>query len=334
VLRDEAGRPVGGVETFRDLSRLRALQREVEKKYTFHDLVSRHPAMRRLFDVLPDVAASGATVLLHGESGSGKELFARALHDLSPRRGGPLVTVNCGALPETLLEAEIFGAKKGAYTGAVADRPGRLEQAEKGTLFLDEIGYLPLSLQVKLLLVLENREYQPLGARRSRIADVRFIAASHRDLETMVAEGTFRRDLFFRVNVVKLFIPPLRERREDIPLLLDMALDRFSRAYGKKLRGFTPEALRLLLDHDYPGNVRELLNLVERGVILGRGEWLDAELFPEVKPVVATFPQASPALERLEEVLRRHGGNQTRAARELGVNRTTLWRRLKKARQP
>ncbi|MDX9710359.1 MAG: sigma 54-interacting transcriptional regulator [Trichloromonas sp.] len=333
VLRDEAGRPVGGVETFRDLSRLRALQREVEKKYTFHDLVSRHPAMRRLFDVLPDVAASGATVLLHGESGSGKELFARALHDLSPRRGGPLVTVNCGALPETLLEAEIFGAKKGAYTGAVADRPGRLEQAEKGTLFLDEIGDLPLSLQVKLLRVLENREYQPLGARRSRIADVRFIAASHRDLEAMVAEGTFRRDLFFRVNVVKLSIPPLRERREDIPLLLDMALDRFNRAYGKKLRGFTPDALRLLLAHDYPGNVRELLNLVERGVILGRGERLDAELFPEVASAGATLSPSAPTAEPLEEVLRRHGGNRTRAARELGINRTTLWRRLKKARR-
>ncbi|HDR46378.1 MAG TPA: PAS domain-containing protein, partial [Geoalkalibacter subterraneus] len=198
VLRDAEGNPVGGVETFRDLSQIEALKREVEGRYTFQDMVSRDPRMRQLFDILPDVAASDATVLLQGESGTGKELFARALHDLSPRREGPLVVVNCGALPEPLLEAEIFGAKRGAYTGSVEDRAGRLEQAEGGTLFLDEIGDLPLALQVKLLRVLENREYQPLGARRPRRADVRFVAATHRDLEEMVADGTFRRDLFFR----------------------------------------------------------------------------------------------------------------------------------------
>ncbi|MEZ4484913.1 MAG: sigma-54 factor interaction domain-containing protein [Syntrophotaleaceae bacterium] len=208
---------VAGWETFRDLSRLRALQQEVSEKYTFHDLLSRNPAMRKLFDILPDVAASDATTLLIGDSGTGKELFARALHDLSPRRDRPLVTVNCGALPEQLLEAEIFGARKGAYTGSVEDRPGRLAQAEGGTLFLDEIGDLPLALQVKLLRVLENREYQPLGAKRPRRADVRFLAATHRRLEAMVADGSFRQDLFFRLNVVQLAIPPLRERPEDIP---------------------------------------------------------------------------------------------------------------------
>lgn len=332
VLRDDAGRPVGGVETFRDLSQLQALKREVEKKYTFHDLVSRNPAMRRLFDVLPDVAASGATVLLQGESGTGKELFARALHDLSPRRKGPLVVVNCGALPESLLEAEIFGAKKGAYTGAVEDRPGRLEQAEKGTLFLDEIGDLPLALQVKLLRVLENREYQPLGARRQRTADVRFLAATHRDLEEMVDQGAFRRDLFFRINVVNLKIPSLRERPEDIPLLLEMAIDRFNRSYGRKIRRFSPEALGLLLDHSYPGNVRELLNLVERAVILSKSDILEADLLPLTPPpaVVASPDAGTPSVEQLRQLLRRHGGNRTLAARELGVNRTTLWRWLKR----
>ncbi len=332
VLRDDAGRPVGGVETFRDLSQLQALKREVEEKYTFHDLVSRHPAMRRLFDVLPDVAASGATVLLQGESGVGKELFVRALHDLSSRRNGPLVVVNCGALPETLLEAEIFGAKKGAYTGAVADRPGRLEQAEQGTLFLDEIGDLSLPLQVKLLRVLENREYQPLGARRPRTADVRFLAATHRDLEAMVEKGTFRRDLFFRINVVNLKIPPLRERPEDIPLLLEMALDRFNRAYGKKIRGFSPEALTLLLDHPYPGNVRELLNLVERAVILSRSEILDIDPLSAPPPTEPTplSKGGNPSSAQLRQVLRRHGGNRSLAANELGVNRTTLWRWLKR----
>jgi two-component system response regulator HydG len=333
VLLDADGQPTGGVETFRDLSRLRALQQEVSEKYTFHDLLSRNPAMRKLFDILPDVAASDATTLLQGDSGTGKELFARALHDLSPRRDKPLVTINCGAFPEQLLEAEIFGARKGAYTGSIEDRPGRLAQAEGGTLFLDEIGDLPLALQVKLLRVLENREYQPLGAKRPRRADVRFIAATHRQLDKMVAAGSFRQDLFFRLNVVQLVIPPLRERPEDIPLLLDMALDRFNKRYGKQIRGFDSDVLNLLLDHPYPGNVRELLNIVERAVILCRGEQITAELLPSElsrHPASSNRPHgARPDDEQLQALLARHGGNRSSLARELGVNRTTLWRWLK-----
>lgn len=334
VLRDADGNPVGGVETFRDLSQIEALKREVEGRFTFQDMVSRDPRMRQLFDILPDVAASDATVLLQGESGTGKELFARALHDLSPRREGPLVVVNCGALPEPLLEAEIFGAKRGAYTGSVEDRAGRLEQAEGGTLFLDEIGDLPLALQVKLLRVLENREYQPLGARKPRRADVRFVAATHRDLEEMVADGTFRRDLFFRINVVNLKIPPLRERPEDVPLLLDVALDRFNRAYGKRIGGFSPEALDFLLNHDYSGNVRELFNLVERAVILCRDTTIGAESLPARRERPQNTNDAvligrRPTVVQLQELLRRHRGNKTAVARELGINRTTLWRWLK-----
>jgi two-component system response regulator HydG len=336
VLRDAEGRPTGGVETFRDLSRLYALKQEITEKYSFHDLLSRNPAMRRLFDILPDVAASNATVLLQGESGTGKELFARALHNLSPRRDRPLVVVNCGALPEQLLEAEIFGVKKGAYTGAVEDRPGRLAQAEGGTLFLDEIGDLPLALQVKLLRVLENREYQPLGARRPQRADVRFVAATHRNLENMVQEGTFRQDLYFRLNVVQLLIPPLKERPEDIPLLLDLALDRFNKSYGKRIRGFSPEVLSLLLNHSYPGNVRELLNMVERAVILARGETISLELLPP--ELAQASPSTSfgagenrlPTAKQLAALLEKHGGNRSAAARELGINRTTLWRWLKR----
>ncbi|MEZ4598495.1 MAG: sigma 54-interacting transcriptional regulator [Syntrophotaleaceae bacterium] len=335
VLRDAEGHPVGGVETFRDLSRLYALKQEITEKYSFHDLLSRNPAMRRLFDILPDVAASNATVLLQGESGTGKELFARALHDLSPRRDHPLVVVNCGALPEQLLEAEIFGVRKGAYTGAVEDRPGRLAQAEGGTLFLDEIGDLPLALQVKLLRVLENREYQPLGAKRSRRADVRFVAATHRQLETMVQEGTFRQDLFFRLNVVQIAIPPLRERAEDIPLLLDLALDRFNKSYDKRIRGFSPEALTLLLNHPYPGNVRELLNMVERAVILGRSDTIGPDLLPSSpnrmpEPQSLSWKSPSPDPDHLDALLKRHQGNRSAVARELGINRTTLWRWLKR----
>lgn len=333
VLLDAAGQPTGGVETFRDLSRLRALQQEVSDKYTFHDLVSRNPAMRKLFDILPDVAASDVTTLLQGDSGTGKELFAHALHDLSPRRDKPLVTINCGALPEQLLEAEIFGARKGAYTGSVEDRPGRLAQAEGGTLFLDEIGDLPLALQVKLLRVLENREYQPLGAKGPRRADVRFVAATHRRLGEMVTAGTFRQDLYFRLNVVQLAIPPLKERPEDIPLLLDMALDRFNKHYGKQIRGFDPEALNLLLDHPYPGNVRELLNIVERAAILCRSQQITVDLLPADLSLHASANNrpvnGRPKVDQLHEMLIRHAGNRSALARKLGVNRTTLWRWLK-----
>lgn len=333
VLLDADGQPTGGVETFRDLSRLRALQQEVSNKYAFHDLVSRNPAMRKLFDILPDVAASDVTTLLQGDSGTGKELFARALHDLSPRRDKPLVTINCGALPEQLLEAEIFGARKGAYTGSIEDRPGRLAQAEGGTLFLDEIGDLPITLQVKLLRVLENREYQPLGAKGPRRANVRFIAATHRHLDSMVTAGTFRQDLYFRLNVVQLAIPSLKERPEDIPLLLDMALDRFNMQYGKKIRGFDAEVLNLLLNHPYPGNVRELLNIVERAAILCRSEQITVDLLPTDLALHSTghyLPNKNrPDTGQLLAMLAQHAGNRTALARELGINRTTLWRWLK-----
>jgi PAS domain S-box-containing protein len=336
VLRDSHAQVVGGVETFRDLSLIYTLKRELKEKYSFRDLVSRNPAMRNLFDILPDIAASEATVLLNGESGTGKELFTRAIHDLSPRREGPLVVVNCGALPEQLLEAEIFGVKRGAYTGAVENRPGRLELAQGGTLFLDEIGDLPLSLQVKLLRVLENKEYQPLGGRHQLKADVRFVTATHRDLEAMVEQGLFRRDLLFRINVVTLKIPPLRERSEDIPLLLDIALDRFNKRYGKKIRGFSSEALQILFKHAYPGNVRELMNIVEQTVILCRNGEIGAEQLPAAfSPVSPDAEQpnvASDAFtrENLTELLARHNGNKSQIARELGVDRTTLWRWIKR----
>jgi transcriptional regulator with PAS, ATPase and Fis domain len=334
ALRDADGRPVGGVETFRDLSQLRALTREMEEKYTFHHLVSRNPAMRKLFDILPDAAASDVAVLIQGDSGTGKELFARAIHNLSSRKDKPLMVVNCGALPEPLLEAEIFGSKRGAYTGAVDDRPGRLELAEGGTFFLDEIGDLPLSLQVKLLRVIENREYQPLGAKRSRKADVRFVAATHRDLEQMVRAGNFRQDLFFRLNVIVLKIPPLAARSEDIPLLLDLSLERFNAKYGKKIRGFTGEALNFLLNYAYPGNVRELLNMVERAVILNHDTMIGVKDFP-VSISMDAYPQSArtearrPSRKELQQMLKQYRGNHALAAQTLGVHRTTLWRWMK-----
>jgi len=336
VLRDSAGNVAGVVETIRDLSAIHAMKKEIRTRYSFEEMVSRSEKMRSLFDVLPDIAASSATVLIQGESGTGKELVARAVHNLSPRRDKPLVVVNCGALPEQLLEAEIFGARRGAYTGAVENRPGRLEMAEGGTLFLDEIGDLPLPLQVKLLRVLENREYQPLGARQPQKADVRFVAATHRNIEQMVDEGTFRRDLYFRINVVSLCIPSLRERPEDIPLLVDYFLERLNLQYGKKIRGVSPSVLQQLLEYDYPGNVRELLNLLEQMVILER----NGELGPEHLPLgfaahlsAQTSSSRSgkiPEREALLESLERHHGNRRQTAAELGVDRTTLWRWMKR----
>ncbi len=338
VLMDSDGKAHGGVETMRDLSVLYTLKKELHERFTFRNLISRNPSMRRLFNVLEDIAASEATVLLQGESGTGKELFARAIHDLSPRREGPLVIVNCGALPETLLEAEIFGVRKGAYTGAVESRPGRLELCAGGTFFLDEIGDLPLPLQVKLLRVLENREFQPLGAKNPMKANVRFITATHKNLEQMVEEGTFRRDLYFRVNIVKLGIPPLRERKEDIPLLLEIALKKFNASYGRKVQRVSPDVLKLLLSHDFPGNVRELLNVIEQAVILCKGSEIGLDLMPKEFLPAAGKDRAprrrsskAPEAAVLCDVISRHRGNRAEAAQELGVDRSTLWRWIRSA---
>ncbi len=336
VLRDEHGNAVGGVETMRDMSLIIALKREIKEMFSFRDMISRNHEMQHLFNVIPDVAVTDATILIQGDSGTGKELIAKAIHDLSGRKDAPMVTINCGALPEPLLEAEIFGAKRGAYTGAMENRPGRLEMAQGGTLFLDEIGDLPLPLQVKLLRVLENKEFQPLGAKHPQKADVRFVTATHRNIAAMVEEGTFRRDLFFRINVVSLEVPSLRKRQEDIPLLLDFALDKFNQKYGKRIRGFSPEAMQVLLGHDYPGNVRELLNLVEQVVILCHGGEIEKDHLP-ASLTLTSQPHDStsrsrrrPNKENLARVLDKHNGNRTLVADEFGVDRTTLWRWMKR----
>jgi len=347
ILFDCTGAAIGGVKTLRDLTPIVAMKEEIQQKYTFRRLVSRNSAMRKLFSVMEDVATSNATVFLYGESGTGKELLAHAIHDLSLRRNGPLVTVNCGALPETLLEAEIFGVRKGAYTGATENRPGRVELCRGGTFFLDEIGDLPLQLQVKLLRLLENKEYQPLGARNAIKADVRFIAASHRNLEEMVKKGTFRQDLFFRINVVTLHIPPLRERLDDIPLLVDMALQRFNLSYGKQIRTVSPEVMQRFFAHPFPGNVRELLNMLEQACILCRGPEIAMEHMPRsfrqvdnecgrvAGPVTAhaylaatrhEVGRAKHSPEMIADLLKRYQGNRNAVAQELGIDRTTLWR--------
>jgi two-component system, NtrC family, response regulator AtoC len=262
-IRDSQGRLIGYFETFEDIRALGALRGKTSGAYTFGQLVGRSPQMEQIYRFLPMIAQSDSSVLLTGETGTGKDLVAEAIHQGSPRSKGPFIKVNCGALPATLLESELFGHQKGAFTGAVENKPGRFRLAHNGTLFLAEIGDLPLPLQVKLLTFLDDRVVHPLGGTKGLPCDVRVIAATHRNLEQMVRERTFREDLLFRLNVVRMHIPPLRERRDDVQLLLDHFLQNFVTKFKKPIKGFSANALRILLVYDYPGNVRELKNIVE-----------------------------------------------------------------------
>jgi PAS domain S-box-containing protein len=336
LLKDREGNIMGGVETFRDLRLVEQLRAEIARQYTFADILSKNREMRRLFDILPTVAESDSTVLIEGESGTGKELVARAIHSLSPRRDKPLVTVNCGALPDTLLESELFGYKAGAFTDARKDKPGRFALAEGGTVFLDEIGDVSPALQVRLLRVLEDRTYEPLGGAESVKADVRVVAASNRRLADLVKAGTFRQDLYYRINVVGLTLPPLRQRREDIPLLAEHFIGRFNRLRDKDIIGVSAEVLRTLLTHDYPGNVRELENIIEHAFVLCHGGMIQPEHLPEYLRPAEPAPAAPSAktLRDLEahliyETMRRHGWNRLATAKELGIHKTTLWRKMK-----
>ena len=335
-LKDRRGRVIGGVETFRDLSAVHLLQKKLDGRYSLEDIHGRSPALARILEILPQIAASGASALLLGESGTGKELFARALHSLSPRRKGPFVAVNCGALPENLLESELFGYKAGAFTDAKKDKPGRFQAADHGTLFLDEIGDLPLALQVKLLRALQERAVEPLGATRPVPVDVRIIAATNRDLEDMVGRGRFRQDLFYRLNVARLILPPLRERPEDIPLLAELFVARQNLLQGKDVAGLDPEVLRILMAHPFPGNVRELENIVEYAFILCPGGPIRAAHLPEyIRPVQGAAPAPAGTLAEIKrraalQAIERHGGRRMAACRELGISKDTLRRILAK----
>ena len=338
VLHDEQERFIGGVETFRDLSLEVKLRRELVRKNTFADIISRNHEMQRIFDTLPEIAQSEATVLIEGPSGSGKELFARAIHDHSPRRSGPLVTISCGALPDTLLESELFGYAAGAFTDARRDKPGRFALAEGGTLFLDEIGDVSPAMQARLLRVLENGTYEPLGSTRSIRADVRVIAATHRPIDGMVRDGTFRDDLFYRVAVVRLRLPPLRSRKEDIPLLVDHLMAKMRALRGKEILDISHDAIGLLFRHDFPGNVRELENIIEYAFVVCRSTTIGVDDLPvELRrsyPTPAILAEAG-SLAELEssfiyDTLSRNAFNCAATARELGMHRTTLWRKMKK----
>jgi PAS domain S-box-containing protein len=337
LLKDAGGAVTGGVETFQDLSRVEQLRKELDSRYTFEDIVGRSAPMQKLFEVLPRIAESSSTVLLEGASGTGKELFARAIHSLSPRRKKPFIAVNCAALPDTLLESELFGYKAGAFTDARRDKPGRFVLADGGTLFLDEIGEVSPAMQVRLLRVLQERVVEPLGAIEPVKVDVRVVAATNKDLAELVRQGKFREDLFYRIHVIHLKLPPLRERREDIPLLVDRIIAKFNRLQGKDIAGVSEEAMVRLMEHNYPGNVRELENIIEHAFVLCPSGWIELRhLPPELRPAGPSEGDlgGSMSLRSMEQhliatALRRHNGNRTRAARELGINVSTLYRKLK-----
>ena len=338
AFKDERGEIIGGVETFRDLSLVDDLRKELEAKYSFADIVGRSALMRQVFQVLPQIAESDSTVLIEGASGSGKELFARAIHNLSPRRDKRFVALNCAALPDTLLESELFGYKAGAFTDARQDKPGRFALADGGTLLLDEIGDISPAMQVRLLRVLQERTYEPLGSIEPVKTDVRIIAATNKDLGKLVRKGVFREDLFYRVHVIRLALPSLRDRREDIPLLIEHFVGKFNRLQGKDVVGVSDEVLARLMEHDYPGNVRELRTSSNTHSFSAVADF-SSLLISRRNSVGCVTGEAVPSiagmtLETMErllitDALRRHHGNRSAAAKHLGIHPSTLFRKAK-----
>jgi DNA-binding NtrC family response regulator len=317
------------------------LKRALKREYGFHDLVSKNAGMQRVFELARVAARSASTILILGESGSGKEVLARAIHEESPRSAGPFVAVSCAALTETLLESELFGHEKGSFTGATARRKGKFEQAQGGTLFLDEVGDVSPKLQQDLLRVLEDRRFQRVGGNDSIEADARVVAATNRDLARAVASGAFREDLFYRLNVIPITLPPLRERREDVPPLAARFLERLSAELGRKVEGLAPDAMAALVAHPWPGNVRELRNVLERGAVVAKGpviQLADLGLPPAAPGAAAAAPAPKGEPPSLEDVEKKHvadvlawsNGNVTQAARVLGIDRMTLYNKMKR----
>ena len=337
LLIDLEGRIIGGVETFRDLDLVEKLRKDFAARYQMEDIISRDKKMLEMFKILPTIAESDSTVLIEGETGTGKELVARALHSLSSRKKEAFVDINCGALPDTLLESELFGYVAGAFTDAKKSKKGRFALAEKGTLFLDEIADISAAMQVKLLRVLQEKSYMPLGATKAKQTDVRIIAASNRELESLVANDEFRRDLYYRINVVKLVIPPLRERKGDIPLLADHFIGCFNRLRKKDIAGITPPALNLIMKHDFPGNVRELENIIEHAFVISPGGVIRPEHLPEYLHGRQAIPaiEIAASMEEMESLfilsaLKRNNWSRKDTARELGIHTSTLYRKIRK----
>jgi transcriptional regulator with PAS, ATPase and Fis domain len=345
----------GVVMVFRDITDVEVLRKELECDYCTEDIVGQSPKIRQLLDILPAIADSISTVMILGESGTGKELFARAIHRLSPRSEGPFVAINCAALPDNLLESELFGYKKGAFTDAKKDKPGRFARAEGGSLFLDEIGEISPAMQVKLLRVLQERVYEPLGGTETVKTDVRIIAATNRNLKEMVETGEFRSDLYYRIQVVEIQLPPLRDRSADIPILIHRFLDKFNARSGKNIHGISNEALSMLRRYSFPGNIRELENIIERAYAVCPFNEIQAGCLPptvhqEIDPEMNHPPAAGSSCmdpnasldarrkeipptdekARIRRALEENHGHRRRTADQLGIDPSTLWRKMKK----
>jgi DNA-binding NtrC family response regulator len=310
------------------------LRKELKKQYKLHDMISKNERMLEIFDLARTVAKSSSTVLIQGESGTGKELLARAIHEESPRSEAPFISVSCAALTESLLESELFGHEKGAFTGANAIKRGKLELAQDGTLFLDEIGDISLKLQMDLLRVLEQKEFRRVGGSDLIAINSRIIAATNRDLKSAIEEGRFRADLYYRLNVISIHIPPLRERREDIPLLVDHFIEKFNIEMGKQIRGVSEEAMRVLVDNNWPGNARELRNVIERAVVVAKGNVI-TESDISLPSAAGSSNHRAKSLEEVEKehirvVLSENQWNIVRSAQTLGIDRVTLYNKIKK----
>ena len=336
ILENETGDVIGAVETFRDVTELETLRRRAERRFTPEDIVGRHPRINEILLFLPDIAQSDSAVVIEGPTGTGKELIARAIHQLSARKDGPFVALNCAALPDSLLESELFGYCKGAFTGAVKDKPGRFQSAHKGTLFLDEISNTSLNFQADLLRVLQDGRITPLGSNRAIDMDVRIVAASNADLYELTREDQFREDLYYRLNVVKISLPALKERKQDIPLLADHFIRQLNLSKERDIQGLSPDALTFLMDYPFPGNVRELKNIIEFAFIACKGPIIDLEHLPreprqrDERPEPALSEADRAEAEKIRAVLRRYPTSRPQAARAMGVSRTTLWRKMKK----
>ena len=335
LLKDANKKTIGGVVTFRDLSDISELRRALSKQHSYEDIVSKSDEMHKIFSILPQISQSHSTVLLEGASGTGKELVARAIHGDSLHKKGPFVAVNCGALPDTLVESELFGYKAGAFTDAKTDKPGRFEQARNGTLLLDEIGDISPSMQVRLLRVLENRTYEPLGSNEPISTNARIIAATHSNLEELVGNGAFRKDLYYRINVVKLSLPPLADRKEDIPLLADHFIEHFNHLTGKDIAGMSQRAMATLMLHDWPGNIRELENAIEHAFVLCRENIIRVACLPDhilpstaLKSILPGLTLKEIEKRAIRQALESNQGKKVATAKELGIDKNTLRRKI------
>lgn len=337
LLKDDDGNVIGGVEIFRDVSLIKELKDELKGKYSFKNVIGKNYKMHEVYELLHEVAPTKATVLIEGESGTGKELIANAVHHNSPRSGKPFIKVNCAALSEGVLESELFGHVKGAFTGAVADRPGRFELANGGTLFLDEIGDITPHTQVKLLRVLQEGEFERVGGTKTIKVDVRIVAATNKDLKAAVEKGNFREDLYYRLKVVPIHLFPLRERKDDIPLLVRHFIEKFNTEMKREITNLSPRAMELLMEYNYPGNIRELEHIIEHAFVRCQDKTILPDHLPRELQNVDLIDKAMESDEPLKELeketimraLNETGWRYQECARRLKISRTTLWRKMK-----